>query len=265
MSVMRSSLLGSLLQVVKRNLDRRADRVRVFEVGRVFMRDAGIAASDSDVKGVSQPMRVAGIIYGPASRQGWEGKQPLADFFDAKGDVEALLGQRAAMFEPAAHPALHPGRAARVLLEGRAIGVVGELHPRWRQSWELPQAPVMFELDLDAVLQSALPLAQPVPRQQSAERDIAVVVKEAVTHRQLIAAVHAAPTEGLLRGATLFDIYRPKPGSESAAGMTAGDKSLAVRLVLSSDAETLTDERIDGIVQSVVERLQADVGARLRG
>ncbi|MFT3777339.1 MAG: phenylalanine--tRNA ligase subunit beta [Ottowia sp.] len=265
MSVMRSSLLGSLLQVVKRNLDRRADRVRVFEVGRVFMRDAAVAATDRDVKGVAQPMRVAGIIYGPAGRQGWEGRQPPADFFDAKGDVEALLGARRAVFEPAAHPALHPGRAARVLLDGRAIGVVGELHPRWRQRWELPHAPVMFELDLDAVLQGTLPQAQPVPRQQPVERDVAVVVKEAVTHDQLMAAVHAAPTDDLLRDATLFDIYRPKAGSEGAAGMAAGDKSLAVRLVLGSEAETLTDERIDGAVQSVVERLRADLGARLRG
>ena len=266
MSVMRSSLLGSLLQIVKRNLDRRADRVRVFEVGRVFMRDAAAAASDSNVKGVSQPMRVAGIAYGPASGQGWQGKQPMADFFDAKGDVQALLGNRHAVFEPAAHPALHPGRAARVLLDGRIIGIVGELHPRWRQSWELPQAPVMFELDLDAVLQGALPQAQPVPRQQPAERDIAVVVKEAVTHAQLMAAVHAAPTGGLLRGATLFDIYRPKPGSESAAGMAAGDKSLAVRLALQGgDEQPLTDERIDAAVQSVIDQLGRDLGARLRG
>jgi phenylalanyl-tRNA synthetase beta chain len=264
MSVMRSSLLGSLLQVVKRNIDRRADRVRVFEVGRVFMRDAAVTASNQNVKGVAQPMRLAGAAYGTASRQGWEGKQPLVDFFDVKGDVEALLGARGATFEPVDHPALHPGRAARVLLDGRAIGVVGELHPRWRQAWELIHAPVLFELDLDAVLQGTLPQALPVPRQQPVERDIAVVVREAVTHQQLMAAVHAAPTGGLLRAATLFDIYRPKTGAE-AAGMAAGDKSLAVRLVLGSEGETLTDERIDGAVTAVIERLQADLAARLRG
>ena len=163
------------------------------------------------------------------------------------------------------HPALHPGRCAQVQLDGRVIGVVGELHPRWRQQWELPQAPVLFELDLDAVLHHPLPQARPVPRRQSVERDIAVVVKEAVTHGALMAAVHAAPTGGLLRSASLFDIYRPKAGAEGAGGMAAGDKSLAVRLVLGSEADTLTDERIDAAVRAVVERLRDELGARLRG
>ncbi len=265
MGVMRSSLLGSLLQVVKHNTDRRAERVRVFELGRVYRRDAGVQASARDVAGVSQPMRLAAIAYGPVERQGWEGRQRAADFHDAKGDVEALLGARPARYVRAEHPAFHPGRCAEVQLDGRGIGIVGELHPRWRQQWELPQAPVMFELDLDAVLAAPLPQAQPVPRRQSAERDIAVVVTEAVTHGQLMAAVHAAPTGGLLRSASLFDIYRPRAGAEGAAGMAAGEKSLAVRLVLASDGEALTDERIDAAVQAVIGRLGADLGARLRG
>ncbi len=265
MGVMRSSLLGSLLQVVKRNTDRRADRVRVFEVGRVFRRDAAVQTTDSSVRGVAQPMHVAGIVYGPASRQGWEGKQAAADFYDVKGDVEALLSPRQAVFERAEHPALHPGRSARVLVDGQSIGFVGELHPRWRQQWELPQAPVLFELQLNAVMQRQLPQAQAVPRHPPAERDIAVVVPEQLTHAQLMGAVQAAPTDGLLRGASLFDIYRPKPGAEGAAGMSAHEKSLAVRLLLGSASETLTDERIDAAVKAVVDRLQADFGARLRG
>ncbi|MDR2213878.1 MAG: hypothetical protein LBE21_09675, partial [Pseudomonadales bacterium] len=265
MGVMRSSLIGSLLQVVKHNTDRRADWMRLFEVGRVFRRDVGVTASDHDVQGIAQPMRVAGVVYGPAGRQGWEGKQPQADFFDVKGDVEALLGPRQPVFECAEHPALHPGRAARVVVDGQPVGVLGELHPRWRQTWELPHAPVLFELDLDAVLARPLPRAQPVPRQQAAERDIAVVVKESVTYAQLMAAVRVAPTGGLLRAATLFDMYRPKLSNEDTAGMAAGDKSLAVRLVLGSDDETLTDERIEATVQSIISQLQNDLGARLRG
>ena len=265
MSVMRSSLLGSLLQVVKHNVDRRADQMRVFEVGRVFSRDPSVTVSDSTVQGVSQPMRVAGAVFGSAHRQGWQGKQAPVDFYDVKGDVEALLSPRQPTFERAEHPALHPGRSARVLLNGQAIGVVGELHPRWRQAWELPQAPVLFELDLDAVLTGSLPQARPVPRQQPAERDVAVVVSEVVTHAQLMAAVHGAPTGGLLRDAALFDIYRPKPGSGGAGGgIAVGEKSLAVRLVLGSDTETLTDERIDVAVKAVVDRLQEELGARLR-
>ncbi|MET4576843.1 phenylalanine--tRNA ligase subunit beta [Ottowia thiooxydans] len=264
MSVMRSCLVGSLLQVVKHNTNRRADRVRAFEIGRAFFRDTSVKTSDTAVQGIRQPLRVAGIAYGPDGQQGWEGRQSAADFYDAKGDVEALLSPRQPSFEPVSHPALHPGRSAAVLLDGVAIGFVGELHPRWRQSWEFAQAPVVFELDLEAVLARALPQAQAVPRHQPAERDLAVVVPEAVTHAQLMQVIWSAPTEGLLRDAVLFDVYRPKADAASAGGLSAGEKSLAVRFTLSSAEATLTDERIDAVMQSLSAALQRDLGARLR-
>lgn len=264
MSVMRSSLVGSLLQVVKHNTNRRADRVRAFEIGRAFLRDASVKTSDTAVQGIRQPLRVAAVAYGPESHQGWEGRQTAADFYDAKGDVEALLAPRQPEFEPVAHPALHPGRSAAVLLDGVSIGFVGELHPRWRQSWEFAQAPVVFELDLEAVLTRGLPQAQAVPRHQPAERDLAVVVAEAVTHAQLMQVIWSAPTEGLLRDAVLFDVYRPKADAASAGGLSAGEKSLAVRFTLSSAEATLTDERIDAVMQSLSAALQRDLGARLR-
>ena len=109
-----------------------------------------------------------------------------------------------------------------------------------------------------------LPQAQAVPRRQTTERDIAVVLPESVTHAQLMQVVQSVPSDGLLRSATLFDIYRPKPGAEAVAHMTPGEKSLAVRLVLGSDQQSLTDERIDAVVQAVVERLNTGLGARLR-
>jgi phenylalanyl-tRNA synthetase beta chain len=262
MSVMRSSLLGSLLQVLKFNLDRKAERVRVFEVGRVFLRDASVQTSDSTVHGVHQPMRVAGLAYGEADGLQWARKAPGADFYDIKGDVEALLSPRQARVAPAEHPALHPGRCAAIWLGERQVGVVGELHPRWRQAWELPQAPMLFELDLDAVLQRDVPVFQPVPRFQPAERDIAVIVADAVTHADLMDAIRSADTGGLLRDALLFDVYKPK---QAAAGMAPGDKSLAVRLTLSSADATLTDDQIDGAVRAVVARIADRLGGRLRG
>ncbi len=273
MDVMRSSLMGSLLQVLRFNLDRRAPRVRVFEVGRVFLRDASVATTDTTVRGIQQPMRVAGLVFGEPEGLQWDRRGQRADFFDVKGDVEALLAPLEATFAPTAHPALHPGRAAEVRVGGRAIGVVGELHPRWRQGWELPQPPVLFELDLDAVLQRPLPAAQPVPRHQAVERDIAVVVAEAVTHDQLIGAIRETPTGGLLRGAVLFDIFRPPtaargvaaPVVPGAGGLAAGEKSMAVRLAFNSDAATLTDEQVEAAVRAIVARLAERFGARLRG
>ena len=261
MSVMRSTLLGSLLNVVKFNVDRKASRVRVFELGRVFHKDASVQNTDTTVQGFDQPMHVAGMAFGSASPLQWGTKEQAADFFDVKADVEALLAPAVPQFEPAEHPAMHPGRCAKVLVNGQAVGHVGELHPRWRQGWDLSQAPVMFELLLDAVLHRAVPKSTGVAKFPNVERDIAVIVKDSVTFAQLMAAVNAAKTQGLLRNAVLFDVYRPKADS---AAMAMDEKSLAVRLTLNSDEATLNETQIDAVVQAVVAELTAQVSARLR-
>ena len=268
MSVMRSSLLGSLLQVLKFNLDRKAPRVRVFEVGSVFLRDASVPDSDTTVEGFNQPMRVAGLAYGTVDGLQWGVKEQGAGFYDLKGDVEALLAPAVAQFVPAEHPAMHPGRCAKVVLAGQEIGFVGELHPRWRQSYGFTQTPVLFELDLNAVVQRTVPVFSAVAKHQSVERDIAVIVQERVTLADVVAAVHAAPTGGLLRNVVLFDVYRPKPvkdGEMAAPGaLSAGEKSLALRLTLNSAEGTLAEDQIEAAVAAVLARLSSDVNARLR-
>ena len=262
MSVMRSNLMGSLLQVIKFNADRKADRVRVFELGRVFLRNPAVQSTDTTVEGFDQPMRVAGMAWGPLEPLGWQGKGRHVDFFDVKADVEKLLAPRKAEFVATEHPALHPGRSAEVLLDGRSIGFVGELHPRWRQSWELTSAPVVLELSLDAVVQRHVPVARGVAKHPSVERDLAVIVQEQVSHAQLMQAIHAAPTQGLLRDAVLFDIYRPK--ADSAGGLALGEKSMAVRLSLHSDEATLTEAQIETTINAVLAQLSQQLSARLR-
>jgi phenylalanyl-tRNA synthetase beta chain len=262
MSVMRSSLIGSLLQALKFNLDRKAERVRVFELGRVFLRDATVSTTDTTVRGIHQPMRVAGLAYGDADGLQWARKSTGADFYDVKGDVEALLSPLKAQFKPAAHPALHPGRCATIWVDGREVGVVGELHPRWRQAWELAHAPLVFEIDLDAVTQRQVAVFEPVPKFQPVQRDIAVIVADSITHDAVLAAVHAAPTGGLLQDALLFDVYKPK---QSVPGLGVHEKSLAVRLTLASAEATLTDEQIDAAVHAVVDSIAGQLGGRLRG
>ncbi len=261
MSVMRSSLMGSLLQALKFNLDRKAARVNVFELGRVFLRNAQSQNTDTTVAGFDQPMRVAGLAYGPRAALNWDQPAKTVDFFDVKGDVEALLAPLKASFAPAVHPAMHPGRCASVSVAGKVIGFVGELHPKWRQGYDLAHAPLLFELALDAVLQRPVPLFEPVSKLQPVERDIAVIVPERVTHAALMAAIHEAPTGGLLKDAVLFDVYRPLAGN---TGMQLGEKSLAVRLQLSSPNATLTEDAIEAVVQSVVSHLQTTHEARLR-
>ncbi len=264
MSVMRSSLIGSLLQALKFNLDRKAQRVNVFELGRVFLRDAQSQNTDTTVAGFNQPMRVAGLAYGPRAAVHWGQPDKAADFFDIKGDVEALLAPSRAVFAPATHPAMHPGRCASIALDGKHVGFVGELHPQWRQGYELAQAPLLFEIELDVLLQRKIPAFVPVSKLQPVERDIAVIVAESVTHAALMAAINGADTQSLLKGATLFDVYRPQPSHITPGGMQIGEKSLAVRLVLSSDAATLTELAIEHAVQAVVANIQSQLQARLR-
>ena len=269
MNVMRSSLLGSLVQVLKFNLDRRVDRLRVFELGRTFARDPSATSGDTSVAQVRQPMHVAGLAYGAADPLQWSRRDAALDFFDVKGDVESLLAPRQAVFERSEHPALHPGRCARILLDGKAIGVVGELHPKWCQAHELPQAPVLFELDMEAVLYWPLPIVQTVARRQPVQRDIAVVVREELSHALLLDTILSAPTGGRLSEAVLFDVYRPQanPAAKSGAGgagLHIGEKSLAVRLTLHGLDTTLADEEIEAMVQTVLEHLAARLGARLR-
>jgi phenylalanyl-tRNA synthetase beta chain len=200
------------------------------------------------------------LIYGGADPAHWGRKEQGADFFDAKGDVQALLSPLLARFTAGSHPAMHPGRCAEIWLGERAIGHVGELHPKWRQGYELPQAPLLFELELDAVLGRPLPEFKPVSRQQPVLRDLALLVDEQVGHDALIATLKADPT-GLIRSATLFDIYRPAAG---AAGFAEGERSMAVRLELLAFDSTLTEVQIQSVVDDAVMRAQTAHGARLR-
>ena len=160
---------------------------------------------------------------------------------------------------PVEHPALHPGRGAQLWHGQRPIGVLGELHPRWRQAYELPVAPLLFELDLDAVLQHPVPQFAPLARLQPVQRDQAFVVSERVAHDALIAALLDDPS-GVVRRATLFDLYRPKGRGDLAPG----EHSMAVRLELMDDALTLTDERIEAALAAARQRALERVGARLR-
>jgi phenylalanyl-tRNA synthetase beta chain len=260
LAVMRSSLVGSLVQVLRHNLARKAGRVRVFEIGRVARRDAGVASGDLSVAGIDQPMRLGGLAFGPVDETQWGRPERAVDFFDVKGDIESLLAPRRVSCQPTDHPALHPGRSALLLVDGQAAGVLGELHPRWRQAYELPHAPIVFELALPAVLQRPVPTATPIARHHSAWRDLALVVPEQAAHDALLGALRADP-QGLVRGATLFDVYKP---TQPVADIGDHERSMAVRLELLDDHGTLTDERIDAAIAAALARAAAAVGARLR-
>ena len=260
LAVMRSSLISSLVNVLRYNLARKCDRLRIFELGRAYLRDSTIGADDTHVAGLSQPLRLAGLVYGAAHELQWGSKERAADFFDVKGDIEALFAPRQLHFVPSENPALHPGRSATITLEGRQIGHVGELHPKWRQAYELPAAPLVFELDASALMDVVVPVVAPVPRQQPVSRDLSVIVAEKVTHDQVVHTVACAGAP-LVRSARLWDIYKPLG---AATDIAAGERSLTLRLELLDDDVTLTEDRIDAVIAGVLEALRQHLGARLR-
>ncbi|HEM7874318.1 TPA: phenylalanine--tRNA ligase subunit beta [Burkholderia contaminans] len=265
LSVMRTTLFGSLISVLRHNLNRRADRVRVFEAGRVFLTDTAAKAGELTVEGYVQPKRVGALAYGPALDEQWGTATRAVDFFDVKGDLEALLAPATARFVKADHPALHPGRSARIEVDGRAVGWIGELHPRLMQKYELPHAPVMFEVDADALIARALPAPTDVSKFPPVRRDIAVVVDQAVEVQALFDEMKKALAEEACRfvqKVVLFDEFRAK--SNTSGGLAAHEKSLAFRVTLQDAAGTLQDEVVDQAIQTLVERM-ARTGARLRG
>ncbi|MBZ0249570.1 MAG: phenylalanine--tRNA ligase subunit beta, partial [Burkholderiales bacterium] len=235
MDVMRSTLVGGLVAAVKANLNRDEPRVRLFEIGRCFL---GQGPEPHE-----QPERLAGITYGTRLPEQWAEKTPGADFFDAKGDLEAIAGTVKLAFRRASHPAFHPGRCARVLAGDREVGVVGELHPRLQLKYELAAAPVLFEIDCAVLLAGRAPRFEGVSRMPTVRRDLAVVVADDLAVGAILEAVRAS-LPPVVREVEVFDQYRGK-------GVENGRKSLAFRIVMQDTARTLTDAEVEEIVGSV--------------
>ncbi len=256
LAVMRTTLIGGLLANVRYNLNRKLERIRVFEIGRVFQRDASVPEGPLSVAGIGQPVRVAALAYGPALPEQWGAPTRGVDFFDAKGDLELVFAPRRPRFEAGSHPALHPGRCARVLIEGKPCGWIGELHPTWMQKYELPSAPAVFEIDAGALLAAGIPVFHEVSRFPPVIRDLAVLVPESVPAQALIDAMEDARPASV-QEIGLFDVYRGK-------GVAQGVKSLAFRVVMQDTARTLTDEEADAAMAGFVEILASRFGAGLR-
>jgi phenylalanyl-tRNA synthetase beta chain len=255
-SVMRSSLLGSLVSNISFNHARKVPRIRVFEVGRVFLRDPAIADGPLSVRGVRQPVRIAAAAFGPGLTGAWDAAERAADYFDVKGDLEAMCAPLALRFDSAEHPALHPGRSARVLVGGAAAGWLGELHPRWMRKYDLPQAPILFEVDADPLL--ALPTPQPkVPsRFPPVVRDISLEFPQNTPVQAVLDALEAEKPP-IVRAVTLLSLYR-------GAGVPADRKSLAFRVVMQDTERTLTDADADAARDTLVALLGKKFSAKLR-
>lgn len=252
MAVMRSNLFGGLISNLVTNLKRKQSRVRLFEVGRTFHRDAAA----QPVAGFHQPWKLAGLAFGGALPEGWGAGARKVDFYDVKGDIEALLAPAVLRFEKLAHPALHPGRAARVLLDDQEIGCIGELHPEWVQKYDLPQAPVLFELDFAAVKSVRVPVYAEVSKFPPVVRDLAIVVDQKIALQTLLDGLKDQ-ISGLIQDIQLFDVYVGK-------GVPENKKSLAFRIVMQDTQRTLQDSEVDAAMQQLVSCFEQAFGAQLR-
>jgi phenylalanyl-tRNA synthetase beta chain len=261
MGVMRSTLIGSLIANVKYNLNRKLNRVRIFETGAVYMRDQQVENGPLSVAGYAQPKRVAALAYGPQADEQWGQASRTVDFFDVKADLEALFAPVVLRFAKLEHPALHPGRSAQVLLGDKVVGFIGELHPRLQQKYELPLAPVVFEVDGLALQQRQVPAYVEISKFPAVVRDLAVVVKQAVYAQDLLDVFAAEQQENpacrILQAIVLFDEYHGK-------GLENDEKSLAFRFTLQDTENTLQDDTVEAAMAALIAAVNKVPTARLR-
>jgi phenylalanyl-tRNA synthetase beta chain len=264
LAVMRSTLMPGLIANIRYNANRKQTRVRVFELGRVFMRDATVTDGPLTVAGVHQPQCLAGAAWGPVADDQWAQKSRPVDFFDVKHDVETLFASRATHlnFVSDNHPALHPGQTARIMLDGQPIGWIGALHPRWVQLQELNSAPVVFEVSLAALQSVPMPTVLELSRQPLVHRDLAVWVNSQTPVGALLDTIHATiagNTElAVVRDVQLFDVWRD-PSNDHA-----DEKSLAFRFMLQDTEVTLDDARVDACLNAIRQALESVHHARQR-
>lgn len=256
LGVMRTLLLPGLVAALGRNTARQQPRVRLFEFGNVF------TAPAVEGEAPMERLRVAAVACGGARAEQWGEPAREVGFHDLKGDLESLARLSAATleFRPAAPAWAHPGRSAEVFLAGgeAPLGWIGELHPRLLEAMEIDDTRVVaFELDLEPLLERAVPRAGTLSRQPSVRRDLAFVLPEDAPWAAVEASIRSAAGP-VLRDLVLFDRYQGK-------GVETGFKSLAMGLILQDEARTLTDREVDAAVEAVTAALQRDHGAVIRG
>ena len=247
LSVMRSSIWGGLLDVLVYNLNRQQTRVRLFEVGATYHHAANNTYAETT--------RISGLAYGDAVPEQWGEASRSVDFYDVKADVDALTFARAE-YVAETHPALHPGQSAKVVLDGKAIGWIGKLHPKWQQHYQLPKGAVLFELGFAALQQRKVPAYSEVSKFPPIRRDMAVLVDEKISVGELLNAMQAANVE-FVTEIGLFDVYRGK-------GIAENQKSLAFYVLMQDNQKSLVDADADKAMASLLDIVQKKFGAELR-
>ena len=248
MGVMRTTLWPGLIGAAIHNVNRQQPRIRLFETGLVFIPDGGQ---------VRQPGMIGAIAAGPVAPEQWADAPRAVDFYDVKGDVEALLALsgRPAEFVADTHPALHPGQTAAIVQGGERIGAIGVLHPALASEFRLPGA-VLFELRLDPVVAGTVPKFKALSRFPAVRRDISLLAPEAATASSVRACIERAGA-GVLEGLDLFDVY-------SGEGIDPGMKGISLALTFRSPSRTLDDAEVATALSVILDSLAGTLGVALR-
>ena len=251
MAVMRTSLLPGLLTAVMRNTNRQQPRVRLFETGLRFV---------PAEQGLRQIPTLAMVVTGQRLAESWSVAGEGVDFFDLKGDVESLFALtrdgNKVQFQAGERPALHPGQTAVITRNGQQVGYLGALHPSVRAELGLGAPLYACEIDLEAVLETALPAFTELSRFPEVRRDLAVVVDKSVPSAELMANVREV-AGSYLRDLRLFDVYEGK-------GIDPKRKSLALGLTFRHQTRTLSDEDVNLAMDQVIDSLEKNYKAELR-
>ena len=251
MSAMRDSLWPGLIKAVQHNLNRQQTRIRLFESGLRFV---------GQLEGLKQEPMLAGVVTGGRLLEGWaNGKDPV-DFYDAKADVEALLGLGGAAsafnFVPGEHPALHPGQTARIERDGRLVGYVGALHPELARTLDVTQPTFLFELLLAEIEEGRMPKFTELSRFPEVRRDLALLVDRSAPAEAILDCMREAAGE-YLTDLRLFDVYHGK-------GIDPQRKSLAIGLTWQHSSRTLNDDEVNAITMNILTSLEQRFNATLR-
>jgi phenylalanyl-tRNA synthetase beta chain len=250
MDTLRTSLLPSLVDAVALNRDRGRDDVRVYEIAAAFLARVGEKNSQPE-----EPLRLAGVVT--AGNTAASGQQAFYKMKSVLAACIEALSAPACTYQRGAAELFHPGRCAAVILEGRQLGYLGELHPTVGGSLKVEGRLVAFEIDVDPVLaNSRTPRAQPLPRFPAIERDLAVVVEEHVAAGSMLAAIKE-PAGDLLESARAFDEYH-------GAQVPEGHKSIAFTLTFRSPERTLTDAEVDRVMTEIRNALEKRHQAKFR-
>lgn len=255
-SLMRTTLLGGVLEVLSYNAKRKIDNLSLFEMARIYL-----PAGDEETL-PQEDLHLAGGLMGRIHEKGWNQPARQADFYDAKGVIEALLAElpvKEWRFERGEHPAMHPGRTAFLVVEGKRAGVIGEVHPKVKEAYDLNLPAILFELDLEVIwgaTEKEIIQVKPLPKFPPVLRDIALVLPAGIPVGEVMSLIQA--TAGcILEKVELFDVY-------SGGAIPKDRRSLAFSLVFRLPERTLQDDEVNAVLEKILARLAAEYDAEIR-